>query len=361
MDGIDEQFPCGARDADPSPRTPGLRAGHVAAGRGGAGRRAGPATRATDRMRILGLMCALSACALPTPLLAGGGLGFAGASGPDPAEHTGPAPDAQTAVALVTGSTDGLGREVALRMAETGAHVIIHGRNEERGAEVVAEIEAGGVGSARFYRADLASLDEVRALAQAILADYERLDVLVNNAGIWLQADDGRLLSEDGHELHFQVNYLSHFLLTRMLAPLIVDSAPARIVNVASGAQTPLDFTDLMLENDYSDGRGYAQSKLAQILFTMDLAEELADTEVVVTALHPATFMDTGMVLSRGADPRSSVEEGAEAVMNLILNPDVATGQYFNGLNPTRANDQAYDEAARTQLREVSLELVAPR
>jgi NAD(P)-dependent dehydrogenase (short-subunit alcohol dehydrogenase family) len=179
-------------------------------------------------------------------------------------------------VILVTGSTDGLGREVARRLAAGGAHVIVHGRNHERGEALVAEIEAGGAGSARFYAADLGSIANVRSLAESILNDYDRLDVLVNNAGIWLNRTNERQLSDDGHELHFAVNYLAGYALTRLLLPLLLETGNARIVNVASAAQTPIDFDDPMLESGYSGGRAYAQSKLAQILFTMDLARELS-------------------------------------------------------------------------------------
>ena len=265
--------------------------------------------------------------------------------------------DADREVILVTGSTDGLGREVALRLASSGAHVIIHGRNEERGRAVVREIEEEGIGSARFYAADLASLDEVRAFGETILGDYDRLDVLVNNAGIWLSGETERRLSPDGHELAFAVNYLSGFLLTRMLLPLLIESAPARIVNVASTAQTAIDFDDVMMTRRYTGGRGYGQSKLAQILFTFDLAEELEGTGVTANALHPATLMDTRMVQEAGATPRATIDEGATAVMNLVTSPGVGSGQYFNGLRPARANHQAYDEEARAKLRELSEEL----
>ncbi|MEX1256284.1 MAG: SDR family NAD(P)-dependent oxidoreductase [Gemmatimonadota bacterium] len=262
-------------------------------------------------------------------------------------------------VVLVTGSTDGLGREVARAVAGTGAHVIVHGRNRERGMELVAEIEAEGVGSARFYAADFGELEQVRELARAILEDYDRLDVLVNNAGIWLEADQGRVLSADGHELHFQVNYLAGFLLTRMLLPLLVESAPGRIVNVASGAQSPLDFGNVNLDVGYTDGRAYGQSKLAQILFTVDLAQELEGTGVIALSLHPATLMDTNMVLARGTAPRSSVEDGKRAVMHLITGEGLESGTYFNGTNPARANAQAYDAEARAALRELSAALAA--
>lgn len=282
----------------------------------------------------------------------------AAAAAPAEAQQTpSAAADSGRRVILITGSTDGLGREVARTLAATGAHIIVHGRNRERGEALVREIEAGGKGSARFYAADLASLAQVRALADSILRDYDRLDVLINNAGIWLQSDGERRLSEDGHEMHFAVNYLSGFLLTRMLLPRLVASAPSRIINVASIAQTPIRFDDVMMQSGYSDGRAYGQSKLAQIMFTMDLARELEGRGVTVLAVHPATMMNTTMVLSRGAQPRSTVEQGVEAVVNLVTTPGLESGQYFNGTRPARANAQAYDEAALARLRALSLEL----
>ncbi len=257
-------------------------------------------------------------------------------------------------VVLVTGSTDGLGHEVALRIAALGAHVIVHGRNVERGQGVVAEIERDGRGSARFYRADLASLAEVRELAAAVLRDYDRLDILINNAGIGSASPNGREVSRDGHELRFAVNYLSGFLLTHLLMDRLVASAPARIINVSSLAQTPIDFDDPMLEHGYTGGRAYAQSKLAQILFSFDLAEALADRNVFVGVLHPATYMNTTMVARAGVEPRTTVAEGAEAVMQLVTSTDLASGQFFNGLRPARANAQAYDAEAREKLRTLS-------
>ena len=258
-------------------------------------------------------------------------------------------------MALVTGSTGGLGREVARRLAAQGTHVIVHGRNVARGEALVAEIEAQGRGSARFIPADLASFAEVRALAETVLADYDRLDLLVNNAGIWLGGE--RQVSEDGHELHFQVNYLSGFLLTRRLLPLLQESAPARIIQVASIAQAPIDFDDVMLERAYDPSRAYAQSKLAQVMFTEDLAEELDGSGVMALSLHPATLMDTDMVVERDIRPRASVEEGTEAVMHLIEAPDVESGDYFQGLERARPHPQADDPAARERLRRLSTRL----
>ena len=255
-------------------------------------------------------------------------------------------------VAVVTGSTSGLGQELAVRLADMGMFVVVHGRSEERGREVVAEIEAAG-GKARFYRADFGSFAETRAFGEAVLRDYDRLDVLLNNAGFG-RAPNERMVSQDGLEFRFQVNHLSHFMLTRMWLPLLRGSVPSRIVNVSSGAQTPIDFADVMLERGTFDGgRAYAQSKLAQIFFTLDLAEELEGTGVTVNALHPATFMDTRMVERAGIEPQSTVDEGADAAMQLITE-DVGTGGYFNGLRAARANAQAYDEDARRRLRELS-------
>lgn len=269
----------------------------------------------------------------------------------DAAAQDAPAPHQR--VVLVTGSTSGLGREVALALGAAGDHVIVHGRSEERGGAVVDSIRALG-GSARFIRADFARLDEITGLAEQVVADYPRLDVLVNNAGIWLEGP--RQLSEDGHELHFQVNYLATYLLTESLADLLRASAPARVVNVASVAQRPLDFDDVMLESGYSDGRAYAQSKLAQIMITRVHAQAFEGSGVTVNALHPATMMDTNMVLSRGARARASVDEGAEALLHLIDAPDLGTGGYFNVMEPARPHEQAFDPEALARLVELSAE-----
>jgi len=271
------------------------------------------------------------------------------------APGTGPQPGQQ--VILVTGSPDGLGREVARRLAASGAHVVVHGRNHERGEALVREIEESGKGSARFYAADLSSLAEVRAFAETILRDYPRLDVLVNNAGIWLPRSPERQLSEDGYELTFAVNYLAPYVLTRLLLPWLIASAPSRIVNVASAAQAPINFDDPMLEAGYNGTRAYAQSKLALVMFTFDLAAELEDRGVTVTVLHPATLMDTPMVQEAGMPARSTVAEGTDAVMQLVTGTGIRSGEYYNGLQPARANAAAYDADARARLRALSEQL----
>jgi NAD(P)-dependent dehydrogenase (short-subunit alcohol dehydrogenase family) len=261
--------------------------------------------------------------------------------------------------ALVTGSTDGVGRLVAARLAADGATVLVHGRDPARGERLVAEIKGDG-GAAEFLAADLASLQAVRGLAEAVRARTERLDILVNNAGIGTAGGGGgRQVSADGHELRFAVNYLSGFLLTHLLLPLLRASAPSRVVNVASAGQQEIDFGDVMLTRGYSGTRAYCQSKLAQIMFTIDLAETLKGSGVTVNALHPATYMNTTMVREAGVTPWSSVEEGGEAILNLAASPALQgrSGLYFNGLNEARANRQAYDVEARRRLRDVSREL----
>jgi NAD(P)-dependent dehydrogenase (short-subunit alcohol dehydrogenase family) len=263
-------------------------------------------------------------------------------------------------VILVTGATSGLGREVALRLAAGGAHVIAHGRDTARGREVVEEIRKAGKGSARFYAADLASNEDIRRLAAAILADYQRLDVLVNNAGIGTVPAE-REVTKDGVETRMQVNYLSGVLLTRLLLPRLLSSAPSRVVNVSSLAASPVNFDDVMMAQGFSAGRAYGQSKLAQVMFTIDLAAELEAKGVTVNALHPATMMPTGMVLKTGRPVQSTIDEGAKAVLHLIQDPGVGTGQFFVGQSPGRAHAQAYDADARARLKRLSEELVGIR
>jgi NAD(P)-dependent dehydrogenase (short-subunit alcohol dehydrogenase family) len=262
-------------------------------------------------------------------------------------------------VILVTGATDGLGRAVATELAERGATLLLHGRDETRLADTVERIKAKTQNEKlRTYRADFSSLDEVGGIAERIVRDQDRIDVLVNNAGIGttLPGDGERMESRDGHELRFAVNYLAHFLLTRWLVSLIVRSAPARIVNVSSAGQAPIDFDDVMLERHYDGVQAYCQSKLAQIMFTFDLAEELRDESVTVNCLHPATYMPTKIVLHARGSAITTLEEGMEATLRLAAGAELddVTGRYFNGQNEGGAHPQAYDPDARRRLRELS-------
>jgi NAD(P)-dependent dehydrogenase (short-subunit alcohol dehydrogenase family) len=261
------------------------------------------------------------------------------------------------ATVLVTGATDGLGRRVARKLAAKGARVLLHGRNPERLEAALEEVRGQkGGGEAGSYLADLSSLAAVRGLAERILSDEEHLDVLVNNAGI---ISHRRRVSEDGVELTFAVNYLSHFLLTGLLMPLLRDSVPARIVNVASAGQSPLDFSNPMLERGYDAMKAYSQSKLAQIMFTFELAKRQQNTGVTVNALHPASLMDTKMVQDTFGYTMSTVEEGAEAVVRLAVSPEVegVTSAYFDGTRGARADQQAYDPQARSKLWDLSGQL----
>lgn len=259
--------------------------------------------------------------------------------------------------ALVTGATDGVGRVVAKALGKDGWRVLVHGRDRQRGERAVTEIEQAG-GSAAFLAADLASLAEVRHLAAEVRRTTDRLDLLINNAGIGT-AGNGRQTSVDGLELRFAVNYLAGFLLTYELLPLIKAAAPSRIVNVSSAGQQAIDFSDVMLTRAYSGVAAYCQSKLAQILFTIDLARELEGSGVIVNALHPSTYMNTTMVRRAGVSPMSKVETGAEAILQLAVSPRIEgkSGLYFNVMNEARANPQAYDAEARRKLRTLSLEL----
>jgi NAD(P)-dependent dehydrogenase (short-subunit alcohol dehydrogenase family) len=266
-------------------------------------------------------------------------------------------------VILTTGATDGLGRSLAAELARTGATLLLHGRDDARGREAMREIEdATGNGKLHWHRADFASLDEVREMAEGIDREHDRLDAVVNNAGIGvtLPGDGARMESRDGYELRFQVNYLAHFLLTRRLQPLIERSAPARVVNVSSAGQAPIDFDDVMLERNYNGVQAYCQSKLAQVMLTFDLAEELEAGQVTANCLHPATYMPTKMVTHSGTTPISSLEEGTLATARLVVDPqlDGVSGRYYNGESEARAHPQAYDPGARRRLRELSERLV---
>jgi NAD(P)-dependent dehydrogenase (short-subunit alcohol dehydrogenase family) len=271
--------------------------------------------------------------------------------------------NAADCIVLITGATDGLGRRVAEDLAGQGATLLLHGRNPEKGREVLDRIHnATGSERLRYYNADFSAQKEVRRLAHSIAAEYDCLDVLINNAGIGGgdPKTQRRETSAEGYELRFAVNYLAPFLLTRLLSPLLrrcaEASGEARIVNVASGAQQPLDFDDVLLERDYSGMRAYAQSKLALVMFTFDLAAQLQGSGVTVNALHPASLMDTKMVREWFGSPRTGVETGARAVEYLTLSADLdgVTGEYFSEIKRARADDQAYDTEARRRLRSLS-------
>ena len=252
---------------------------------------------------------------------------------------------------LVTGSTDGLGRELALALAADGAHVIVHGRSVARGQAVVDEITAAGKGSARFIPADFSSMQGVRDFADAVAASTPKLDLLVNNAGIAFNDGDPRRTSADGHELQFAVNYLAGWVLVNKLRPNLAAAAPSRIINISSGSANAIDFDDVMLERPGASDRGYGQSKLAQVSMTVELAPAFAADGITMISLHPATMMNTTMVLGLGLPPRTTVAEGRDHVMGLIRAPTLEPGAFYRDGQPAAPRDpQPSDPVARRKL-----------
>ncbi|MFB7340056.1 SDR family NAD(P)-dependent oxidoreductase [Streptomyces hydrogenans] len=255
---------------------------------------------------------------------------------------------------LVTGAAQGLGRGIALDLAARGGTVLLHGRDAGRLdalADEIRALDAGG--EVRAYLADLSDLDQVDALARRIRDAEPRLDALVHNA----VAGGGsrplaREVSAQGHELRLAVNHLAPYALTRGLLPLLTASAPARVVNVASIGQEALDFDDPMFEKEYEGLRAYCRSKLALIMATFALAEELDGSGVTVNALHPAHLMDTAGVRDYGLTPLVGVEEGVRPTVRLVVDPAQAgvTGRYFDRFTDARAHEQAYDPEARRRL-----------
>jgi NAD(P)-dependent dehydrogenase (short-subunit alcohol dehydrogenase family) len=265
-------------------------------------------------------------------------------------------------VALITGATSGLGRAVARTLAERGLHVLVHGRDPQRAQAVAGQIQAAG-GGVHTYLADLSSLKETRALADMVSSNHAAIHLLINNAGLGPGRPPyrKRILSEDGHELRFAVNYLAPALLARRLVSRLRNGAPARIVNVASAAQAPINFADLRMDHHYTGTRAYYRSKLALVAFTFDLAAELDDA-ITVNCLHPATLMNTRMVRRAWVPPMSSLATGVRAVMNLAVEPAGAavTGRYFDGVHEARAHGAAYDPATRSNLRTATNKILEP-
>jgi retinol dehydrogenase 14 len=271
---------------------------------------------------------------------------------------------------LVTGGTGGIGRATAIRLAAMGARVGITGRDLGRTQRAAAEIASeAGAGSVDAHAADLSSQSQVRRLAHEVLEAYPRLDVLVNNAGgFWSH----RHVTADGLEHTFALNHLGPFLLTNLLLDRLVASAPARIVTVSSGAQSMgrVDFEDLMGERKYSGQTAYNQSKLANVMFTYELARRLAGTGVTATALHPG-MTNTAFSAedpSRLFAPLVMVmrpfmkkpERGADTPVYLASAPEAEglTGQYFANRVPKRSNEASYDPSAIARLWQMSAELV---
>jgi NAD(P)-dependent dehydrogenase (short-subunit alcohol dehydrogenase family) len=269
---------------------------------------------------------------------------------------------------LVTGGTHGIGKATAAGLAARGARVAITGRDQGRADVAAAEIRAAGGPPVEVFVADMSVQAEVRGLAAEVLASLPRLDVLVNNVGgFW----NTRHVTADGLERTFALNHLAPFLLTHLLVDRLIESAPARVVTVSSDAQRlgRIDFDDLQGERSWSGQRAYNQSKLANVLFTYELARRLRGTGVTATVLHPGIVRsgfgaeDPGRI-QRLITPfmglMKSPDQGALTSIHLACAPELdgVTGQYFRRTKPMRSNKRSYDEAAARRLWEVSAELV---
>lgn len=251
---------------------------------------------------------------------------------------------------LVTGATDGIGLATALGLARRGARVILHGRHPERIATAEDLLAAEGLRAAGSVTADFADLATVRAMAEDVRRRFPDLRVLLNNAGVFMQRWER---SADGFELTWQINHLAPVLLTMELLPLLRGNAPARIVNVASIAHSrgTIDLDDPQGDHDFDGYAAYAQSKLANVLFTYELATRLAAGTVDVNCLHPGVIGTKLLREGFGIDG-ASLEEGARTSIHCALAEDLegTTGTYFVRENPTPSSKTSYDIQLRTGL-----------
>jgi len=269
---------------------------------------------------------------------------------------------------VVTGATSGIGRATALGLAAMGARVAIIGRDHDRATSVAGEIRPAGA-QADVFVADLSSQAEVRRLAVELLHELPRIDVLVNNVGgYW----DTRHVTADGLERTFAVNHLAPFLLTNLLLDRLKESGPARVVTVASNAQSmgSIEFDDLQDERSYSGSRAYNQSKLANVMFSYELARRLRSTSVTANALHPGLVStsfgaEDPSVIQRLVVPfarpfMKAADQGAVTSIHVASAPDLerVSGLFFAKSKPTKSSKQSYDEAAAARLWRVSADLV---
>jgi len=273
-------------------------------------------------------------------------------------------------VCVITGGTDGIGKEAAYGLALQGAKLLIHGRDPDKGARAVAELKARSRNpTIEFLQADFGSLADVRRLAGAVMERTPHIDVLINNAGGMIA---NRTLSKDGYELTFAVNHLAPFLLTQLLLDSLKSGPQARIVTTASRAHrgATLNFDDLQATRKYSAMGAYSRSKLANILFTRALAKRLKGTTVTSTCLHPG-FVRTSFGRDMAPFPRSifrlmsrfarSPEKGAQTIVYLATSPQVqgASGGYYFDCKLTQPSPAAQDDKTAEHLWQVSEKLVA--
>jgi NAD(P)-dependent dehydrogenase (short-subunit alcohol dehydrogenase family) len=269
---------------------------------------------------------------------------------------------------LITGGSGGIGRATALGLAAMGAHLAITGRDRGRTEDAAREIRAAGSGQVDTFVADLSCQSQVRRLAGQVLQSLSRIDVLVNNAGGYWNT---RHVTADGLERTFAINHLAPFLLTNLLLDRLKNSAPARVVTVSSNVQANgrIDFEDLQGERSYSGARAYNQSKLANVLFTYELARRLQATLVTANALHPGVVRTAFGTEDPGGLQRLFIPfvrpfmkapgRGAATSIHLVSAPDLeqVTGRYFATSKPRRSSRRSYDQAAAARLWQLSADL----
>lgn len=271
-------------------------------------------------------------------------------------------------VALVTGATSGMGEATAMALARYGATVVIHGRDVKKAEEAVDAIKEATNNPGVYYLvADMGRLEDVRGLAANFRKDFHRLDILVNNAGAVFGK---RTESMDGLEMTFQVNYLSHFLLTNLLLDMLKEHAPSRVVNVSAAQHERgrIDFEDLQMARKYTAQKAYASSKLAQVLFTYEMARRLDGTEVTSNASNPGIAKthlgyDAGLLTSLSKRMTDlfgkSAEKGAETTIYLAASKDVegVSGRYFEDMKEEESSEMSYSTDTAKRLWDLSLEL----
>jgi NAD(P)-dependent dehydrogenase (short-subunit alcohol dehydrogenase family) len=271
-------------------------------------------------------------------------------------------------VVMITGANSGIGRAASLALAKMGATLVMVARNKERGEAARSEIiRKSQNNSVDLLLADLSSLESVRQLATNFKKKYSRLDVLINNAGLFNQR---RRVTADGYENTFATNYLASFLLTNLQLDLLKASAPSRIINVSSVGHYNghINFDDLNLEEEYGGWKAYGQSKLALVLFTHELAKKLQGTGVTVNAVHPGTvatkiwsrpFGPVGFIMALPKLFMTSPEKGAETIVYLASSSDAKglNGEYLEKLKVKKSSDESYDEEIAQRLWDVSAKL----
>jgi NAD(P)-dependent dehydrogenase (short-subunit alcohol dehydrogenase family) len=262
-------------------------------------------------------------------------------------------------IILITGSTDGIGKQAALELAQMQMDVIVHGRNKKKAQLAAQDIKKqSGHNDVDFVAGDFSSLADVKRMAADVHQKYTKLDVLINNAGVW---ETERHLTQNGFEMVFQVNHLAHFLLTLLLLDLLKSATPSRVVSVSSTAQAnALNFNNLQGEQSFNGYLQYAASKLCTVLFTFELASRLEASQITSNCLHPGVIATK--LLRNGLGPGMGDPVAGSAKMHVYLAtaPEVegVTGEFFVDKRPFRAGDVCYDSTIRKKLWRLSEDMV---